>query len=74
VFDEMFVRTFIAFKKKFFDEIDRLALEMNLSDFEGIVFLLVLLIISSFSIHEDESKLETMFRMCFILVIASCEC
>jgi hypothetical protein len=64
VFDEMFVRTFIAFKKKFFDEIDRLALEMNLSDFEGIVFLLVLLIISSFSIHEDESKLETMFRMC----------
>jgi hypothetical protein len=30
VFDEMLVRKFIAFKKKFFDEIDRLALEMNL--------------------------------------------
>jgi hypothetical protein len=30
VFDEMLVRKFIAFKKKFFDEMDRLALEMNL--------------------------------------------
>jgi hypothetical protein len=30
VFDEMLVRKCIAFKKKFFDEMDRLALEMNL--------------------------------------------
>ena len=30
VFDERFVRKFIAFRKKLFDEMYRLALEMNL--------------------------------------------